>query len=339
MDSIVLDKPGHFSLRKPEPAGELSEGYALVRNHKIGICGTDLHAFQGKQTFFSYPRVLGHELGVEIVDIADNDTDLSPGDLCTIEPFLNCGRCIACRKGKPNCCTRIQVLGVHTDGGMQDTITIPIQKLHRSRSLTLEQLALVEPLAIGSHGVQRARLKPGEDTLIIGLGPIGLSALLSARIARARITVMDISETRLAFCRDVMNVNRYINTRQDIVPQLEELHDGELPTVILDCTGNPRSMETSFHYAAHTGRLIFVGHFPGDITFNDANFHKRELTLIASRNAAPEDFQRVINHLEKGQIDPSPLITHQVPRDRVIESFPGWLDPDAGVVKAVVNWT
>jgi len=338
MESIVLDKPGSFSLRAPESPGELTEGHALVRNHRIGICGTDLHAFQGKQTFFSYPRVLGHELGVEIVDIGDNDKGFSAGDMCTVEPFLNCGSCIACINGKPNCCTQIQVLGVHTDGGMQDTMSVPIEKLHKSESLSLEQLALVEPLSIGSHGVQRAKLEPGEDTLIIGVGPIGLTVLLSAQIVGARITVMDISETRLAFCRDVMKVDRYIETSQDIVQQLKDIFNGELPTAVIDCTGNPRSMEASFNYAAHTGRLIFVGHFPGDITFNDANFHQRELTLISSRNADPEDFKRVIHHLEAGQINPAPLITHRVPRDQVVESFPGWLDPEAGVVKAIINW-
>lgn len=339
MKAIILEKPGHFSFRETGPPGELTEGHARVRNHRIGICGTDLHAFQGKQTFFSYPRILGHELGVEITEVEDNDMGFSVGDLCTVEPFLNCGMCFVCRGGKPNCCTHIQVLGVHRDGGMQDYMSVPIKKLHKSASLSLEQLALVEPLAIGSHSVQRAQLEPEENVLIIGVGPIGLTVMLSAQIAGARITVMDISETRLAFCREVMKVDRYIDTRFNIVRQLEDLHDGELPTTVLDCTGNPKSMEASFNYVAHGGRLMFVGHYPGDITFNDANFHMRELELIANRNATPEDFKRVIGYLETGQIDPIPLVTDRVPRDQVIKSFPGWLDPDAGVVKAMVEWT
>ena len=339
MDTIVLEEPGRFSFNDTELPGQLPDGHALVRIHRIGICGTDLHAYQGKQTFFSYPRILGHELGLEISQVTDNDMGFSVGDLCTVEPFLSCGKCIACRQGKPNCCTDIKVLGVHTDGGMRDYMSVPIDKLHKSESLSLDQLAMVEPLAIGAHGVRRGGLEPGENILIIGVGPIGLTVAASAMVAGARIIVMDISEPRLAFCRVVMKVEHYVDNSQEIVGQLESLCDGDLPTAVIDCTGNPQSMAASFNYVAHGGRLIFVGHFPGDLTFNDANFHMRELTLIGSRNAAPVDFKRVISLVEAGYIDVTSWITHRAPRDQVIESFPGWLDPDTGVVKVMVEWS
>lgn len=338
MDTIILDEPRHFSFTDtPLPDG-VPDGQALVRVHRIGICGTDLHAYQGRQTFFMYPRVLGHELGVEVTGVSPNDRGIFEGDFCAVEPFLNCGKCVACRRGKPNCCTGMQVLGVHTDGGMRDYITVPIEKLHKSESLTLDQLAMVEPLSIGAHSMRRARVEEGENTLIIGVGPIGLTAAASARAAGANVIVTDISEARLSFCREAMEIDRWIDNDKDVAGQLKDFCEGELPTAVFDCTGNPRSMAESFTRVAHGGRLIFIGHFPGEITFDDANFHMRELTLMASRNAAPEDFEHVLALLEKGEIDVAPWITHRVPREAVIESFPGWLDPESGVVKAVVEW-
>ena len=148
MRGVVLEKPGSFALiETAQPAGPAPDE-ALVRVHRVGICGTDLHAYRGRQPFFSYPRILGHELGIEIVEIGANEAGLQVGDRCAVEPYLNCGRCIACRRGKTNCCVDLKVLGVHTDGGMRETINVPVSKLHRSRTLTFEQLALVETLGI-----------------------------------------------------------------------------------------------------------------------------------------------------------------------------------------------
>ena len=180
MLQIVLDQPGRFSSRdvaEPTPG----PGEALVRVHRIGVCGTDLHAFAGRQPFFEYPRVLGHELGVEVVAIADGavGSELVVGDLCAVEPYLNCGTCSACRRGRTNCCRALRVLGVHIDGGMSPLLAVPVEKLHRSRSLTLDPLALVETLGIGGHAVERAAPQPGENLLIIGAGPIGLGAIPS----------------------------------------------------------------------------------------------------------------------------------------------------------------
>ena len=339
MNAIVLDEPGHFSYVKTDPIGILQQGYARVRVHRVGICGTDFHAFQGNQTLFSYPRVLGHELGVEVTEISEASGDIRVGDLCSVEPYLNCETCVACRRGKPNCCARIRVLGVSTDGGMRDQMTVPIRKLHKSNSLNLEQLAMVEPLAIGAHAVGRAGLHPEENTFIIGVGPIGLSTVASARAAGSRIIIMDIRQTRVSFCRDVLEINNWIEPSGDIIRQLQTVCAGELPTTVFDCTGNPSSMAASFNYVAHGGSLVFVGHFPGQLTFDDANFHARELTLMSSRNATPEDFRRIISRLETRRIDPTGWITHRAKPAKIMDAFPGWLDPDSGVVKVMVEWS
>lgn len=323
-----------------EPA-QVPPGHALVRVHRVGICGTDWHAYHGRQPFFSYPRILGHELGVvvEHVNAADGpQPGIKPGDRCSVEPYLNCGRCIACRRGKPNCCASLVVLGVHVDGGMRERIVVPVNKLHRSQTLSLDQLALVEMLAIGAHAVDRAALEPGQTILILGAGPIGLSVIPFARSAGANLIVADIRESRLDFCRRQLHVQHTINAGADLLQQLRDLSGGELPTAIFDATGNPDSMAATFELVAPGGRIVFVGLFQGQLSFDDANFHRREITLLATRNALPSDFTRIIGMIESGQIDTSPWITHRARCDQLIGLLPEWLNPTAGLIKAVVEF-
>ena len=232
----------------------------LVRVHRIGVCGTDLHAFAGKQPFFTYPRVLGHELGVEVIDPGDAPGGLKAGDRCAVEPYLNCGRCIACRRGKPNCCTSLQVLGVHTDGGMRPLLRVPARKLHPSAKLGYEQLALIETLGIGAHAVDRAQLAEGEFVLVIGAGPIGLSVIQFALARGAMLAVMDVSDTRLEFCRK-LGVPHVLKPGAAAVAALQELGGGDLPTCVIDATGNAASMAGCFNLPAHGGRIVFVGLF------------------------------------------------------------------------------
>jgi 2-desacetyl-2-hydroxyethyl bacteriochlorophyllide A dehydrogenase len=339
MKTLTLEEPGKLTLGDtPEPDAALAAGQALVKIHRIGVCGTDIHAFNGKQPFFSYPRILGHELGVEVLAVADDVTNVAPGDRCAVEPYLNCGKCIACRRGKGNCCTSLQVLGVHTDGGHRERIVVPAAKLHASKKLTLDQLALVETLGIGAHAVDRAQLEAGETVLVIGTGPIGLAVIQFAHAAGATVIAMDVNDSRLAFCRETLGVAHTVNaTVPDVVAELQALTNGDLPTAVFDATGNPKSMMASFNYPAHGGRLVFVGLFQGDVTFNDPNFHKRELTLMGSRNARSADFPRIIALIESGKVDTTPWITHRAPFDAVPEQFPSWVKPETGVLKAIIE--
>src|SRR5258708_1048754 len=295
MRTLVLEQPGNLRLvDTPVPAAP-GPGEALVKVRRIGICGTDIHAFGGKQPFFSYPRILGHELGVEIAVLGADETELQVGGLCSVEPYLNCGKCVACRQGKTNCCAKLQVLGVHIDGGMREHIIVPTRKLHRSKKLTLDQLALVETLGIGCHAVDRARVEKGEWALVIGAGPIGLAVMQFALEAGANVVVLDVNQARLDFCKKTLGVPYTINAATEVaLDRLRQLTSEELPTVVFDATGSPRSMNASFEYPAQGGRLVFVGLFQGDVTFNDPNFHRRELTLLASRNARSPDFERII---------------------------------------------
>jgi len=339
MKAIRLEEPGRFSQVNLDAAsGALKPDEALVRVHRIGVCGTDLHAFRGNQPFFSYPRILGHELGVEVLDLGGQAEGIRVGQYCAVEPYLNCGTCIACRRGKANCCVKLSVLVVHTDGGMRQTLVVPSRKLHPSKNLTLDQLALVETLAIGCHAVDRAGLEKGEFVLVIGAGPIGLGVMQFAIEAGAQVIVLDINAQRLEFCRSRLSVPYTIDpSRGNVLEALAGITAGDLPTAIFDATGNGRSMASAFEYPANGGRLIFVGLFQGEVTFNDPNFHRRELTILASRNARPDDFSRIISLIEAKRIDTSPWITHRAPLSNVVTEFPLWTKAETGVIKAMIE--
>lgn len=337
MKTIVLDQPGHFTLTDTPFPADPDPGEALVRVRRIGVCGTDLHAYRGRQPFFTYPRILGHELGVEIVAIGANDRGLAVGDHCAVEPYMNCGKCIACRRGKPNCCANLKVLGVHTDGGMREVIAVPVHKLHKSTILPLDALALVETLCIGAHAARRAQLDSGEFALVIGAGPIGLTVVEGLRHTGANTIVMDINEQRLEFCQHYLGVEHVVNAKEDPLAQLQAITSGDLPTAVFDATGNPESMMGAFKYLANGAKLIYVGLFQGDVTFHDPEFHRKEVTLMSSRNATAADFAWVMSQLESGAIDTKTWITHRAPFDDMIGAFPGWLDPANGVIKAMVE--
>jgi 2-desacetyl-2-hydroxyethyl bacteriochlorophyllide A dehydrogenase len=336
MLQIVLEHPGRFAQRdvaEPSPA----KGHALVRVHRIGVCGTDLHAFAGRQPFFDYPRVLGHELGVEVVSVDENDQGLAVGDRCSVEPYLNCGVCSACQRGRTNCCRTLRVLGVHVDGGMGPLLAVPVEKLHRSETLAPDQLALVETLSIGAHAIERAAPEPGENVLVIGAGPIGLGAIPFAQQSAARVIVMDVRQPRLRFCQERLGVADVVDpTGADPIRRLADLCGGELPTVVLDATGSPDSMRQTFHFAEHGGLIVLVGLFIGELAFDDPNFHRRELTLLASRNSTGDVFRKIIAQMESGVLDTSPWITHRLRLADVPERF-AELPTQPDLVKAMVE--
>lgn len=339
MDTIVLKEPGKLEYQKAEVDRLLKEEEVLLKVHRIGICGTDMHAYRGKQPFFSYPRILGHELGVEVVELGKAVTGLRVGDRCSVEPYFNYRKDQAVRRGKSNCGENISVFGVHEDGGMREFIKLPAKYLHRSSKLTYDQLALVEPLGIGCHAVNRAAIQPDDLVLVIGAGPIGLAAMQFAKIKNAKVVVMDVNEERLKFCMRQMNVDDTIDAGSgNVLEDIRESFGGDLPTVVMDATGNPLSMKNTLEYVAYGGKIVFIGLYQGDFTFSDPLFHKKEITLLASRNALSEDFKEIISLMEAGKIDTSPWITHRVAKDNLVEKFEDFLKPESKVIKAMVEF-
>ncbi|MDR4949816.1 zinc-binding alcohol dehydrogenase family protein [Neobacillus cucumis] len=336
MKSIVCEQPNHFKLVDVERP-TVKEGEALVRIRRIGICGTDYHAYRGNQPFFSYPRTLGHELSGEIESIGTNPAGLKEGDIVSVIPYMECGECIACRNGKTNCCTDMKVLGVHIEGGMSEWISVPYNHLVKTNGLTLDQSAIIEPLSIGAHAIRRSELKEEEYVLVIGAGPIGLGVMAFAKHEGAKVIAMDVNDERLAFCREWARVDYTVNALDNPLESLKEITNGEMPTVVFDATGNVNSMNSSFNYPAHGGKLIYVGLTKGNVTFDDPDFHKKELTLMGSRNATREDFEYVVNAVKTGTVDIDSYITHRASFDDMINQFEEWLTPEAKVIKAVVE--
>ncbi|QKJ30407.1 zinc-binding alcohol dehydrogenase family protein [Mucilaginibacter mali] len=336
MKVLVCEEPGKLAYAEKEaPVAEA--GQSIIKIKRIGICGTDLHAFEGTQPFFSYPRILGHELSGDLVE-PNGAEGFAKDEAVTFIPYFNCGTCIACRSGKPNCCASIKVCGVHVDGGMAEYLAVPSYSLVHGEGLSYDELALVEPLAIGAHGVRRAGVEPGEYVLVIGAGPIGLGTMEFARIAGGKVIAMDMNEARLDFCRDRLKVDHVINvSTEKVMERLSEITNGDMPTVVIDATGSLRAINNGFQYMAHGARYVLVGLQKGEISISHPEFHKREATLMSSRNATRADFEHVIASMKKGLVDPTNYITHRVKFDEVKDQFESWLNPANGVIKAMVS--
>lgn len=334
MKAILCVEPGRLEpVERPLPAAR--EGWIAVDIRAIGVCGTDFHIFQGKHPFMEYPRVMGHELsGV----VAVGSERLPVGTAVVVNPYIQCGTCIACRKGRFNCCMRLKVLGVHTDGGMCERIVVPEGNLYPAGKLGLRDAAMVEFLAIGAHAVKRSEIVKGDRTLVVGAGPIGIGVALFARNARGDVTIMDVAEKRLEFARDKLGFAPLIQAGPDARTEAGRLTGGEYFDVVFDATGNARAMEASFGFVAHAGALVFVGVLNADITFSDPELHKREMRLLATRNALKADFDQVMAAMLAGAIPTDAINTHTIDLTELPEAMPAWLASEAPPVKAILTF-
>jgi 2-desacetyl-2-hydroxyethyl bacteriochlorophyllide A dehydrogenase len=302
MRKILLNAPGEFiDVIAPRPVP--ASGEALVRMHRVGVCGSDFHAMAGKHPVYTYPRVLGHELAGEIVEIPGNTRGLKAGDHCAIEPYISCGQCRTCKVGRTNCCEQIQVIGIHVDGGMQGFLKVPITLLHKSERLSLDQLALVETLGIGARAVNRSQLQAGEEVLVVGFGPIGLATCQFAEAVGAKVAVIEPNNWRRDFA-----------SRMGI--EAISAPDGRVADVVFDATGSARVMADSLNHVAPGGRLVFVGLTRDPVSIDDSLFHRREVTIYASRNSCSQ-FPRIIRMLEERKINTEPWITERISLDEV----------------------
>eukprot|EP00747_Dinoflagellata_sp_TGD_P209943 gnl/TRDRNA2_/TRDRNA2_83306_c0_seq1.p1 gnl/TRDRNA2_/TRDRNA2_83306_c0~~gnl/TRDRNA2_/TRDRNA2_83306_c0_seq1.p1 ORF type:complete len:375 (-),score=54.99 gnl/TRDRNA2_/TRDRNA2_83306_c0_seq1:589-1638(-) len=340
MRQVVLEEVGKFAQKNVPTPPPPAPGWIIVRSGAVGVCGTDYHAFHGRQNFFTYPRVLGHEVGATVFALGEGTEDVvSVGDRCAIVPYWGCGECVACPYGKPNCCANIKVIGVHAHGAMQEYLAVPIDKVVVSKKLSLEQLALVETLCIGAHAVFRAQPRNAENCLVIGCGPIGMATAQFAKAEGATVVMMDINDDRCAFARKTIGVDKTINslTCGNTVNAVMETFGGALPTLVLDATGSINSMKGAFEFVAHGGKLVFVGHTKETVSFENPLFHAREMTILASRNALAGDFARVIELIETNKVDVSPWITHRCTLDDFEANFMEWMKPETGVIKGIVS--
>ena len=330
---------------------------AKVKTDAVGVCGTDFHAFYGKQAFFEYPRCIGHELCVTVTEVPEgalNPQNVKVGDVCSVEPYLHCGSCIACKQGKTNCCMNIKVMGVHVDGGLRETFHVPTHKLHPVDLAMMPggkpTVALVETLCIGCHAVNRGQVQQDEWTLIVGAGPVGMATSQFALADGGKVIALDVVQSRLDFLKAEIGVEHTVcivpgDPPASTLEKITAITGGDLPTVVFEVTGNIHSMKASFQYVSHGGHLVFVGHTKLEISYDNPLFHSREMTVMGSRNARAEDFTKCIECIQTGKVNPLPWITHTgrletfIERDGKMEEgdFMKWMQPESGVIKAVVE--
>lgn len=335
MLTVICETPGTLrALERDRPSR--GEGEVLVRVKRVGVCGTDLHIFTGNQPFLQYPRVMGHELS-GVVEEAAPGGRLAVGDVVYVMPYLSCGQCVACRQGKTNCCVNIQVLGVHRDGAFTEYLSLPEAFVHKAEGVTLDQAAMIEFLAIGAHAVRRGQVQAGQRVLVVGAGPIGMAAMIFARLQGAEVTALDGRQDRLDFCQRELGVARTVALGEGDEAQLAEASQNEFYDLVFDATGNARAIERGFAFVAHGGQYVLISVVRDTISFSDPEFHKRETTLLGSRNATTEDFETVLSAMRAGQVPTAALNTHRMALADVPAHFATLLDPKQGVVKAIVE--
>ncbi|MBJ9590503.1 zinc-binding alcohol dehydrogenase family protein [Burkholderia seminalis] len=335
MLSVICESPGVLRVQHRELPVRGS-GEVLLRVQRVGICGTDLHIFTGNQPYLEYPRVMGHELSAVVVE-AEPESGLGVGDAVYVMPYLSCGQCVACRHGNTNCCVNIKVLGVHRDGALAEYLSVPAQFVHKADGISLDQAAMLEFLAIGAHAVRRADIRAGQRALVVGAGPIGMAAMTFAKLRGADVTCLDTRVDRLAFCRQHLGVDAAVEVGPDDAARLAALTDGEYFDAVFDATGNLDAMNRGFEFVAHGGKYTLISIVRGHVAFSDPEFHKRETTLLASRNATAEDFATVLDAMRAGRIPDRALNTHRMRLEDVPDALPRLLDAGQTVVKALVE--
>lgn len=320
--------------RRKKPTAQAGE--ALLKIIAAGICGTDIHAWGGNQPFFSYPRVLGHELCGEVVALGSGVTDLQIGQRVALIPYLSCLCCDVCLSGKTNCCENISVIGVHQDGGFCDFLSVPASNLLAVDALSIEATALIEPFAISAHAVRRAAIQPDDHLLVVGAGPIGLGVAAIAAAAGAKVVVADTSEFR----RDhvvqqlgLMAVNP-MDTCLDEVMRTQ--FNGMLAAKVIDATGSPSAMNNVINLLRHGGNVVFVGLHKGDLVIPDSDFHRKEATLMGSRNATREDFDKVCELMDSGKIRADMMFNQRFAFARLAEEFEERVINNRALIKGIV---
>ena len=335
MKAIVCEEPGRLSLAERDAPAHGPDD-VLIRIRRVGVCGTDYHIFKGDQPYLSYPRLIGHELSGEVVQ-APRGSSFEAGDIVAVIPYLHCGECVACRRGRTNCCQKLRVLGVHQDGGMCEYLAVPAGNVVSAEGLTLDQAAMLEFLSIGAHGIRRSELSAGDRVLVAGAGPIGIAAAIFARARGAEVTVIDFNERRLAFCDEQLGIAHSVVAGSDVRERLARLTGGDFYDVVVDATGSPAAMEIGFGWVGHGGKYVLLSIVQAKISFDDPEFHKRETTLLSSRNATREDFATVLEAMKSGQVPSDALASHRAPLDAAAEAIPSWARPELGTIKALIE--
>jgi 2-desacetyl-2-hydroxyethyl bacteriochlorophyllide A dehydrogenase len=337
MKALQIVNPGEITI-VDIPLPGLSEGEILLKLEYIGLCGSDLSTYLGKNPMVQYPRIPGHEISAAISEIGNNvPGSFSAGQKVTVVPYTSCGNCSSCKNGKTHACRYNQTLGVQRDGALTEYIAVPWQKVINAERLSYKELALTEPLTVGFHAVDRGKVTDTDTVMVLGCGMIGSGSIISAALRKARVIAVDIDDKKLTLARE-LGAQFTINSLKDNVHEvLEKITNGHGPSVVIEAAGNPETYLLAINEVAFTGSVVYIGYVKDEVAFQTKFFVQKEINIMGSRNAASKDFEAVIQYLETGKCPVNKLISRVVSMKETAETIRFWSEHPGEIVKILVK--
>jgi threonine dehydrogenase-like Zn-dependent dehydrogenase len=328
--ALVLKSPGEASVETvPDPV--VAPGHILLRVRMVGFCGSDLNSFRGRNPLVTFPRILGHEVSATVVE---GDSSLTAGTDVALSPYTSCGRCASCRRGRSNACQFNQTLGVQRDGALAEFVAMPREKLYPAK-LTRKELCLVEPLTVGFHAVARGRIKADDIVAILGCGGVGLGAVAASNARGARTICVDMDDDKLVVARAAGGSDAVNTAKEPLHDRLQELTEGRGPDVVIEAIGTPQTFRSAVEEVAFTGRVVYIGYAKEPVSYETRLFVQKELDILGSRNALPEDFHAVIHLLEKKEFPVDQAVSLVVPLEDAPDALQSWSENPATFKKII----
>jgi 2-desacetyl-2-hydroxyethyl bacteriochlorophyllide A dehydrogenase len=329
MQALSIDEPGRMRLveiEKSDPA----PGEVLVKVAYVGYCGSDLTSYRGLNPLISYPRVPGHEISGTIAGLGQGVDDLVIGQQVTILPYFNCGKCNACRSGRPNACKHNQTMGVQREGAMTFEVTVPREKVIPVDDMRQRDLALIEPIAVGFHAVRRSELAAGGTVVILGCGVIGLGALLGAVRRGARVIAVDLGVRKLDLARQLGAAETIDASSLDTIAEVKRLTGDDGPSVVIEAVGAEATFRQAIDLVGSCGRVVYIGYAKGPVSYDTKQFLLKEMDIRGSRGAQMQDFNDVIDYLKPRPEAGDLIVSRIVPLGDAAEAMREWdADPTA----------
>lgn len=337
MKATFISKPGKIEI-KEVPMPETKPGEALLKIKYVGICGADVASYTGNQPFTTYPRIPGHEFSAEIIEVPENNLGLKRGMIVTANPYFNCGKCYSCQRGFVNCCTDNQTMGVQRDGALCEYVAMPIEKIYDGKGLSAKELALIEPFAISWHAISRTEIKSTDKVLVIGAGPIGIFALICAKLTGARVYVADLLNKRLELAKGY-GADGVINVGDTCINDAtESITDGNGFDVVIEACGLSQTFLDSIENVCFAGKVVLIGNGKKDTTFNHSVILKKELNIFGSRNSFKKDFEELIDVMNKGGMDLMKMVSAVYPIDKSDAAFKALANNDGSLAKVLIEF-
>ena len=336
MRALVIERPGEARVIDIDPPPRDPNEVAL-RIRRIGLCGTDLSTYLGKNPLVTYPRIPGHEIAATVECVPENNPGLKSGMDVTMSPYTNCGHCSACRNGRFNACRYNQTLGVQRDGAMREHFSMPAEKLYAA-DLPIEELCLVEPLTVGFHAVSRGRVTDPDVVAIYGCGGVGLGAVCAAVFRGARVIAIDIDDGKLEIARKAGARYLLNSMREDTHARLQEITDGHGPDVVIEAIGRPDTFRAAVEEVAFTGRVVYIGYAKDHVSYETRLFVQKELDIRGTRNALPEDFQEVIRMFQARRFPTSDAISAVLPLEKAPAMLKAWSENPGKFTKIMISF-